>query len=164
MTLTRSPSRHLAGFISTITRFDPSSSRTVISRAADPAAGPFRLSAAGRSAAVRRMASPCLAVSRIDSIKPHSRHFNFRGAFPFTGNVASSIAAPGFSCSEEETVRMSREAPVGAGIHAIKAASPAVLKSIMPMPHSSSDGNLWDCVCTEKLCRSPEVLSVRWRA
>jgi hypothetical protein len=61
---------------------------------------------------------------------------------------------------------MSREAPVDAGIHTIKAANPPVLSSItaMPTPHSGKEGNLSARACTQPSCRSPKALSVRWRS
>jgi hypothetical protein len=61
---------------------------------------------------------------------------------------------------------MSREAPVGAGIHTIKAPNPPELNSItaMPMPHRGREGNLSARACTEQSCRSPNAFSVRWRA
>jgi hypothetical protein len=85
-----------------------------------------------------------------------------RRAGPFTGNFAASIEVTGFADLTEETGRVPREAPIRNGIHAIKAANPAVLDSItvLVMIHGSREGD----VCTEKLCRSPKALSVRWRA
>jgi hypothetical protein len=79
-----------------------------------------------------------------------------------TGNVAAPIAATGFVDSTAETGRASWEAPIRNGIHAIKAANPAVLDSItvLVMIHGSREGD----VCTEELCRSLKALSVRWRA
>ena len=165
MTITRSPRRHLPELESTITRLEPSSSRTVISRLADLSGVRFRFSATGLPAAMIGMASPC-PISRVDSMKPHSPHLILWRASPLAGNVAASIAAIGFADSTEETGRMSREAPIGNGIHAVNAANPAALDSVtvvVPI-HGSREGHLSACVCTEESCRSPKAPSVRWRA
>src|SRR5580765_4008229 len=144
MTFTRSPSRNLPGFVSIITRLDPSCSRTVIS-----------------------LASDSFSVSRIDSTEPHSAHFILARANSFKGWVPASIVAPGVASSIGETGRVLREAPSKSGIHAISTAHPTAPASVVALILTRGGrerGELSSCFCMREVWPSSKDLSVRWRA